>query len=113
MHVAEVLDRVAAAGVTLTYSAEGDRLVARPTASVTPEMVEALRERRAEVVNALREDEEMRRTGIVQSERQVFDLAREYFGGGVRDDHRGDDHRGRDGRQHRVADRHDEGGLVD
>ena len=27
-----------------------------------------------------KEDEEMRRTGINQSERQVFDLAREHFG---------------------------------
>jgi hypothetical protein len=26
------------------------------------------------------EAEEMRRTGIIQAERQVFDLAREYFG---------------------------------
>ncbi len=84
MHVADLLDAVEAAGVTLTYSPEGDRLTARPTASVTPEIVEALRERRAEIVEALREDEEMRRTGIVQSERQVFDLAREYFGGGDR-----------------------------
>ena len=28
----------------------------------------------------MREDEKMRRTGIIQSERQVFELAREYFG---------------------------------
>ena len=27
-----------------------------------------------------REDKEMRRTGIIQSGRQVFELAREYFG---------------------------------
>jgi hypothetical protein len=26
-----------------------------------------------------KEDEEMRRTGIIQSERQVFELAREHF----------------------------------
>jgi hypothetical protein len=28
----------------------------------------------------MREDEEMRRTGIIQSERQVFEMAYEYFG---------------------------------
>jgi hypothetical protein len=28
----------------------------------------------------MREDEQMRRTGIIQSEYQVFGLAREYFG---------------------------------
>jgi hypothetical protein len=27
-----------------------------------------------------KEDEEMRRTGIIQSERQVFEMARAYFG---------------------------------
>jgi hypothetical protein len=27
-----------------------------------------------------KEDEEMHRTGIIQSERQVFEIAREYFG---------------------------------
>jgi hypothetical protein len=28
----------------------------------------------------MREDEEMHRTGSIQSERQVFELAREHFG---------------------------------
>ncbi len=28
----------------------------------------------------MRENEEMRRTGVIQSERQVFELAREHFG---------------------------------
>jgi hypothetical protein len=28
----------------------------------------------------MREDEEMRRTGVIQSERQVFEMARDYFG---------------------------------
>ena len=27
-----------------------------------------------------KEDEELRRTGIIQSERQVFEMAREHFG---------------------------------
>ena len=30
--------------------------------------------------DARKEDEEMCRTGIIQSERQVFEMAREYFG---------------------------------
>ena len=33
----------------------------------------------------MREDEEMRRTGIIQSERQVFELVREHFGLGEKD----------------------------
>ena len=80
MHVAQLLARVESAGVVLTYLSEEDRLIAKPTASVTPEIVEVLRERRAEVIGALREDEELRRTGIIQSERQVFDIARQHFG---------------------------------
>jgi hypothetical protein len=34
----------------------------------------------AGLIRIMREDEEMRRTGIIQSEYQVFGLAREYFG---------------------------------
>ena len=40
----------------------------------------------AALIRIMREDEEMRRTGIIQSEYQVFGLAREYFG---LDDHEG------------------------
>jgi hypothetical protein len=28
----------------------------------------------------MREDEEMRQSGVIQSQRQVFDLAKEFFG---------------------------------
>ena len=38
-----------------------------------------LKEHKPEVIQILREDEEYRRTGIIQCERQVFDLARDYF----------------------------------
>jgi hypothetical protein len=31
-------------------------------------------------IKVVREDELMRRTGVIQSERQVFEMAREYFG---------------------------------
>jgi hypothetical protein len=40
----------------------------------------------AGLIRIMREDEEMRRTEIIQSEYQVFGLAREYFG---LDDHEG------------------------
>ncbi len=53
MGAAELLDRVAAAGITLTYSPETDKLVAKPTDKVTPEIVAALRERKGEVIEAL------------------------------------------------------------
>ncbi|MBD0354588.1 MAG: hypothetical protein ICV58_05375 [Rubrobacteraceae bacterium] len=39
-----------------------------------------LRVHKQEIIQIMREDEEMRWTGIIQSERQVFDFAREFFG---------------------------------
>jgi spermidine/putrescine transport system permease protein/putrescine transport system permease protein len=46
---------------------------------VTPEIVATLKEVKPAVLQVLREDEQLRRTGILQCERQVFELAREYF----------------------------------
>jgi hypothetical protein len=43
-------------------------------------LIEGIKEQKAEIIRIMREDEEMRRTGIIQSRRQVFDLAREFFG---------------------------------
>ncbi len=53
MSAAELLEEVAAAGITLTYSPETDKLIARPTSRVTPEIVAALRERKGEVIHTL------------------------------------------------------------
>lgn len=80
MGVGELLFEIAEAGITLTCSKTEDRLNAKPTAALTPELIEGIKEQKAEIIRIMREDEEMRRTGIIQSERQVFDLAREFFG---------------------------------
>jgi hypothetical protein len=79
MRVGELLFRIAEAGITLTCSKTEDRLNAKPTSALTPDLIE-IREHKMETIQIMREDEEMRRTGIIQSERQVFDLAREHFG---------------------------------
>jgi hypothetical protein len=39
-----------------------------------------LRARKEEIIQILKADYEFERTGIIQAERQVFDLAREDFG---------------------------------
>ncbi|PLS83098.1 MAG: hypothetical protein CYG60_22690 [Actinobacteria bacterium] len=75
MPVEEILGRVKAAGITLTYSNETKKLIAKPTSAVTPEIVAALRECREEIIDSLRP---------VKSEAEVFDLARGYFGLGDR-----------------------------
>jgi len=80
LSVGDVLFAVAEAGLTLKASMTEDTLRAYPAARLTQELATAIKEHKADIINALREDEEMRRTGIIQSERQVFEMAREYFG---------------------------------
>jgi hypothetical protein len=47
--------------------------------ALPPNLVAELKAHKPEVIQILREDEEYHRTGIIQCERQVFDLARDYF----------------------------------
>jgi hypothetical protein len=82
MPVGELLDRIDRAGVILSYFAEEDRLNAKPASSLTPGMIEEIRLHKQEIIQIMREDEELRETGIIQSERQVFNLAHEYLGTG-------------------------------
>jgi hypothetical protein len=79
MHVGELLYRISEAGITLTCGRTEDRLNAKPTSALTPELIEGIKEHKKEIIRIKREDEEMRRTGRIQCERQVFDLAREFF----------------------------------
>jgi hypothetical protein len=77
LSVGDVLFAISEAGLTLTASE--DTLKVYPAENISPALAEAIREHKAEIVRILREDEEMRRTGVIQSERQVFELAREFF----------------------------------
>jgi hypothetical protein len=76
----DVLFAAAQAGLTLEASMIEDTLKAYPAARLTAELATAIKEHKAAILQVLREDEEMRRTGIIQCERQVFEMAREYFG---------------------------------
>ena len=80
MSVGDVLFAAAQAGLTLKAGMAEDTLKAYPATSLTPELTTAIKEHKADIIQVLREDEEMRRTGLIQSERQVFEMAREYFG---------------------------------
>ncbi len=80
MSVGDVLFAAAQAGLTLTAGMTEDTLRAYPATSLTPELTTAIKEHKADIIKVLREDEEMQRTGVIQSERQVFEMAREYFG---------------------------------
>ena len=80
MYLGDLLYEISRRGITLTCGHTEDRFNAKPTAALTPELVEEIRQHKKELIRVVREDEEMRRTGIIQSERQVFDLSRELFG---------------------------------
>jgi TubC N-terminal docking domain len=78
--VSELLSRIDERGVTLRCEHNDDRLHYSPRGALPPDIVAELKERKEEVIRILREDDEYERTGIIQAERHVFDLAREYFG---------------------------------
>jgi hypothetical protein len=80
VQVGELLYRIAERGVSLQCGWTEDRLHYTPKDAPGPELLVELRHHKLEVIEILRENEKMRRTGIIQSERQVFDLAREVFG---------------------------------
>jgi hypothetical protein len=71
---------ISEAGLTLKASTTEDTLKVYPPENISPELAAAIREHKSDLLRIVREDEKMRRTGIIQSERQVFELARERFG---------------------------------
>jgi len=80
LSVGATLYAISEAGLTFRVSESGDTLKFYPAENITPELAAAIREHKADIIRIMREDEEMRRTGIIQSARQVFELAREHFG---------------------------------
>jgi hypothetical protein len=80
LSIGDILYVISEAGLTFTASEAGDTLKVYPAENITPELAAAIKEHKADLIRIAREDEEMRRTGIIQSERQVFEMAREYFG---------------------------------
>ena len=86
MSVGDVLFAISETGLSLTVSKTDDTLKVYPAENITPELAVAIKEYKSEIMRITREDEEMRHTGIIQSERQVFDLAREFFGKDSRED---------------------------
>jgi hypothetical protein len=80
MLVGELLCQIEERGVTLRCGLIDDRLHYSPQGALPPELVAELRARKEEIIQILKADYEFERTGIIQTERQVFDLAREFFG---------------------------------
>jgi hypothetical protein len=80
LSVRDVMFAVAAAGLTLKVSMTEDILRAYPAARLTEVLAAAIKEHKADIIQIMREDELMRHTGVIQSERQVIEMSREYFG---------------------------------
>jgi hypothetical protein len=80
MQLRELLYQISEAGITLTCERTEGRLNAKPTSALTLELINEIKEHKMEIIQIMREDEQMRRSGIIQSERQVFELAHEFFG---------------------------------
>jgi hypothetical protein len=80
LNVGDTLYAISEADLTLTASKTEDTLRAYPAANLTAELAAAIKEHKTDIIRIVREDEEMRRTGIIQCERQVSEIAREFFG---------------------------------
>jgi acyl-CoA reductase-like NAD-dependent aldehyde dehydrogenase len=82
----ETLHAISAAGLTLIASKFKDTLRISPPEKLTPELVDAIQEHKEEIIEIMREDQRKREnralkeTDTIESERQVFELARQYFG---------------------------------
>jgi hypothetical protein len=79
LSVGDTLYAISEAGLGLKVSKTEDTLKVSPAENITSELAVAIRKHKVEIIRILREDEEMRHTGIIQSQRQVFEMAREYF----------------------------------
>jgi hypothetical protein len=80
LSVGDTLYAISEAGLSVRTSMTEDTLKVYPAERISPELATAIKEHKADIIRIVREDELMRRTGIIQSERQVFEMAREYFG---------------------------------
>lgn len=80
MSVGDTLEAISSAGLTVTAGDAEDTLKVSPVEGITAELAAEIKAHKSGIIKVLREDEEMERTGVIQSERQVFDLARKYFG---------------------------------
>jgi hypothetical protein len=85
LSVGDTLQAISEAALTLKAGKTGDTLKVYPPENITPELAAAIREHKPALLRIAREDEEMSRTGIIQSECQVFELVREHFGFNARE----------------------------
>jgi hypothetical protein len=80
LNVGDTLYAISEAGLTLTASKTEDILKAYPAVNLTPELAATIKEHKPDIIRIMREDEEIRCTGSIQCDHEVFELTREFFG---------------------------------
>lgn len=75
----ELLREIHDAGLRLAATEGEDVLQVSPVSNLTPDLSAAIKEHKEALIRVALEDQRFRETGVIQSERQVFDLARDYF----------------------------------
>lgn len=79
----DLLTSISNRGVSLRWEAATDRLIANPGSRLNGKHKEMLAKHKARIVAAMKEwkrreeDRVYQRTGVIQCERQVFDIAKE------------------------------------
>jgi hypothetical protein len=75
----ELLREIHDAGLRLAAAEGEDVLQVSPVSNLTPDLSAAIREHKEALIRVVLEDQRFRETRVIQSERQVFELARKHF----------------------------------
>ena len=79
MMLGELLREIHDAGLRLAAVEGEDVLQVSPASNLTPKLSAAIKRHKEALIRVALEDQRFRETGVIQSERQVFEFAREYF----------------------------------
>lgn len=79
MILGELLREIHDAGLRLAAVEREDVLQVSPASNLTPKLSAAIKTHKEALICVALEDQRFRETGIIQSERQVFEFAREHF----------------------------------
>lgn len=80
MTIRDLMRDLSRAGLRLSATEGENVLRVSPASNLTPGLTTAIRENKEALIHMTLEDQRFRETDILQSERRVFELAREHFG---------------------------------
>ena len=79
MILGDLLRKIHDAGLSLGATEGEDLLRVWPSSNLTPELSAGIKEHKNALIRVALDDQRFKETGVIQSERQVFELAREHF----------------------------------